>query len=113
MQFLRQMQPIQSVFRDIYYKSCLSQSLLQELGGLGFIFDHQNSHNPPACNANFTEYCRALEKSTKHATKIKHDGSRPDEAVTRGNGFDFALTLIEASSWVLLPDEPDRNRIRI
>ena len=39
LQFLREVQPIQSVCGDINDKSCLPKSLLQELGGFGFIFD--------------------------------------------------------------------------
>jgi hypothetical protein len=44
LQFLREVQPIQSISGDIDDETRLPKSLLQELGGLGFIFDDQNSH---------------------------------------------------------------------
>jgi len=42
-QFLREVQAIQSISSDIDNEARLPKSLLQELGGLGFVFDDQNS----------------------------------------------------------------------
>jgi len=45
LQLLHEVQPIQSVSGDIDDETCLPKSFLQELGGLGFVFDNQNSHD--------------------------------------------------------------------
>ncbi len=42
--FLRQVQPVQPVTGHVDNVARFAKSLLQELGGLGFVFDDQNSH---------------------------------------------------------------------
>jgi len=44
-QLLGEVQAIQAIAGDINDKTSLPEPLLQELGGLGFIFDDQNSHD--------------------------------------------------------------------
>src|SRR5208337_1926717 len=68
LQFLREVQPIQTISGDIDDKTCLPKSLLQELSGLGFIFDDQNSHDQPAQNATANNMVRACLPSGKRAT---------------------------------------------
>jgi len=45
LQFLREVHPIQSISGDIDDETPFSKSLLPELGGLGFVFNDQNSHD--------------------------------------------------------------------
>jgi hypothetical protein len=44
LEFLREVQTIQSIERNIDDEPCLSQPLLEELGGLDFVFYDENSH---------------------------------------------------------------------
>src|SRR5580658_7629189 len=60
-QFSCEVQPIQSISGDIDNETCLSKSLLQELGGLGSIFDNQNSHESQTSKLNLTENCSGSE----------------------------------------------------
>ena len=48
--FLRQVQPVDTVFCYVDDEPGFAKSFLQELSGLGFIFNDQNSH---------TELCRS------------------------------------------------------